>query len=205
MRLFGLTGGVASGKSAVAARFRERGMAVIDADALARQVVEPGTEGLAEVVTAFGADMLAPDGTLDRKALGALVFGDDVARNKLNAILHPRIREATMARARELEAEGATLACYEAALLVENGLADAFRPLVVVAASSEVQRQRIIQRDGLDEAQAEARIAAQLPLADKVSVADYVIDNDGDRAALIQKADWVLDEIVARYAETPSG
>lgn len=199
IRLFGLTGGVASGKSTVAARFRERGLPVIDADALAREVVAPGSEGLNAVIAAFGPHVLASDGTLDRQRLGGIVFNDPAERARLNAILHPRIRDATMARAAELDAQGVRLACYEAALLVENGLADAFRPLVVVAAPRELQRRRIQERDGLSESEADARIGAQLPLEDKIAVADYVIDNTGSLDDVIAAADRALDSIVEQY------
>src|SRR5580658_10202629 len=129
MRVFGLTGGIASGKSTVAARFAARGVPVLDADAFAREVVAIGTEGLAEVVAAFGAGVLFPDGSLDRKALAAIVFADETSRRRLQAITHPRIAALTATRTAEL-AGREPLACYEAALLVENGLADAFRPLV---------------------------------------------------------------------------
>ena len=199
IRLFGLTGGVASGKSTVAARFRERGLPVIDADALAREVVAPGSEGLQAVVAAFGPLVLASDGTLDRQRLGRIVFNDPAERARINAILHPRIRDATMARAAELDAQGVRLACYEAALLVENGLADAFRPLVVVAAPRALQRRRIQERDGLSESEADARIGAQLPLEDKIAVADHVIDNTGSLDDVVAAADRVLDAIVEQY------
>jgi dephospho-CoA kinase len=205
IRLFGLTGGMASGKSTVAARFRERGLEVIDADQVAREVVEPCSEGLAAVVETFGEGVLGPDGRLDRATLAARVFGDPVERRKLEGILHPRIAARTRARAQELADEGVRLACYEAALLVENGLAEAFRPLVVVAAPRAAQIARIASRDGLDAAQAEARIAAQLPLEAKVSVADHVIDNAADRAALIARADEVLDAIVQVYGPMRTG
>jgi dephospho-CoA kinase len=194
-RLFGLTGGLASGKSLVAARFRARGVPVIDADQLAREVVAPGTEGLAEIVRAFGPGVLRPDGALDRAAVAALVFGDDAKRRTLNAILHPRIGALTAQRAADLAAQGEELACYEAALLVENGLADAFRPLVVVAAAEEVQVARAMARDGATEAEARARIAAQMPLGAKIAVADHVIENVGDRAATERRADEVLEAI----------
>jgi dephospho-CoA kinase len=200
--LFGLTGGLASGKSTVAARFRARGVPVIDADQIAREVVVPGTEGLAEVVAAFGREVLAPDGSLDRKRLGEVVFGDDDKRRRLNAILHPRIGARTFSLAAELDARGEPLACYEAALLVENGAADAFRPLVVVAAPEEVQVARAMARDGSTEEQARARIHAQMPLAAKIAVADHVIENDGDRAATERRADQVLDAI-RRAREAP--
>jgi len=193
--LFGLTGGLASGKSTVAARFRERGVSVIDADKLAREVVAPGSPGLAEVVRAFGEDILLPDGSLDRAKLGARVFSDPASRRVLNGILHPRIGELTMARAAELAARGERLACYEAALLVENGLADAFRPLVVVAVPEEVQVARAMVRDGSTEAEARARLLAQKPLADKIAVADHVIDNAGSREETERQADRVLQAI----------
>jgi dephospho-CoA kinase len=181
MRLFGLTGGLASGKSTVAARLRELGIPVIDADQLAREVVAPGTDGLSAVVAAFGADVLDASGALDRAKLASIVFSDPERRRTLNGILHPRIAALTATRAAELATQGHTLACYEAALLVENGLADAFRPLVVVAVPPEMQVARAMARDGATEEQARARLAAQLPLADKIRVADHVIDNSGDR------------------------
>ncbi|MEM1029409.1 MAG: dephospho-CoA kinase [Myxococcota bacterium] len=195
MTLFGLTGGVASGKSTVAHRFAARGVPVIDADEVARDVVAPGTEGLAEVVAAFGAGIATPDGHLDRAALGLIVFHDASARRRLEAITHPRIAAGTRDRAAALAANGVALACYEAALLVENGLQDAFRPLVVVAASPDVQRQRLSARDGIDAAEAQRRLDAQLPLAAKIAVADHVIDNGGTIEALKMAADGVLDAI----------
>src|SRR5437899_525791 len=123
MHLFGLTGGIASGKSAVAARLRARGVPVIDADALAREVVAKGSEGLAEIVKAFSEDVLAPDGSLDRKRVADRVFHDANARRTLNAITHPLIGALTSRRAAELASRGEPLACYEAALIVENHMA----------------------------------------------------------------------------------
>jgi dephospho-CoA kinase len=195
--LFGLTGGLASGKSTVAARFRAQGLPVIDADALAREVVATGTEGLAEVVRAFGPAVLLPDGSLDRARVAALVFNDPDRRRQLNAIVHPRIAALTAERAAALDAQGVPLACYEAALLVENRLADAFRPLVVVAVPEAVQVARAVARDGATEEQARSRIAAQLPLADKIAVADYVIDNSGAREDTERQADEVLRALSA--------
>src|SRR5262245_43773134 len=127
--VFGLTGGIATGKSAVAARWRARGLAVIDADQIARDVVKPNTEGLAAVVAAFGPGVLLPDGSLNRKKMADLAFADEVARKRLEALLHPRIAVLSAERTREAEAAGHPLACYEAALLVERGLAETFRPL----------------------------------------------------------------------------
>ncbi len=198
VHLFGLTGGIASGKSAVAARLRERGVPVIDADQLAREVVAPGTEGLAEVARAFGSDVVLPDGTLDRKAVAARVFGDDAQRKRLNAILHPRITALTLTRAEELRQKGEPLGCYEAALLVENGVADAFRPLVVVSAPEAVQIARTAARDAATEDEARARIRAQMPLDAKVMLADFVIDNTGSLDDLRAATDRTLEAICAR-------
>lgn len=206
MHLFGLTGGIASGKSAVAARFAARGVPVIDADKLAREVVLPGTTGLAAIVETFGSDVLHADGTLDRPKLGDLVFADADARRKLNAIVHPRIAMLGAERTAELAARGEPVACYEAALLVENGLTEGFRPLVVVAASPAVQARRVEMRDGLDRARAEARIAAQMPLDEKVRLADVVVHNEGTLDELEREADRALREVldkvgapIARY------
>ncbi|MGK3963206.1 dephospho-CoA kinase [Sorangium sp. So ce118] len=201
--LFGLTGGLGSGKSTVAARFRAQGLPVIDADALAREVVAKGTEGLGEVVRAFGPEVLLPDGSLDRARVAAVVFADPGKRRQLNAIVHPRITALTLERAAALEAQGEPLACYEAALLVENRVVDAFRPLVVVAVPEAVQIARAMARDGVTEDEVRARLEAQLPLSSKVAVADYVIENSGDRAATERQADEVLASIRARFA--PSG
>jgi dephospho-CoA kinase len=203
IRVFGLTGGVASGKSVVAARLRERGVEVIDADQVARDVVRPGTDGLAEIATTFGNDVIAPNGSLDRAALGRLVFADEARRKTLEAILHPRIAAETARRIAELDARGVALACYDAALLVERGLQDAFRPLVVVSLPRDLQRERLMRREGIDAGEADRRIDAQSPLDRKVAVADYVIDNRGSVEELRREVDRVLDAIVAARGEPP--
>jgi len=197
MKVFGLTGGLASGKSTVAARFREQGLPVIDADQLAREVVDKGTSGLTAIVEAFGPEVLLPDGALDRKKVADIVFGDVEKRKTLNAIVHPRIAMRSAELVRGYEERGETLVCYEAALLVENRVSDAFRPLVVVAVSPEVQVERAMARDKATEAEARARIAAQFPLAEKVKAADYVIDNSGSREETLRQADEVLAKIRA--------
>lgn len=203
MLLFGLTGGIASGKSTVAARFRERGVPVIDADQVARDVVAPGSDGLAAVTAAFGEAVLDPSGALDRKKLAAIAFADEAARKKLNGILHPRIGMRTAELSAELAAAGHAVACYEAALLIENRVADAFRPLVVVAAPEATQIQRAVARDAMTPAEAEARVRAQLPLAEKRKVADHVIENDGDLSRLIARADEVLDAVLRAAPGAP--
>jgi dephospho-CoA kinase len=204
MHLFGLTGGIASGKSAVAARLRARGLPVLDADALAREVVAPGTEGLAALVAAFGAGVLTPAGELDRKRLADIVFRDPKSRATLNAITHPRISELTATRTQELAARGEPLGCYEAALIVENGLADLFRPLVVVSAPEATQIARAVARDGATEADVRARVAAQLPLTSKAAVADIILQNTGTLAELAERTDAVLDRICAAQQIDPA-
>jgi dephospho-CoA kinase len=198
VHLFGLTGGIASGKSAVAARLRSRGVPIIDADALSRDAVAVGSAGLAEVVTAFGPEVLTPDGALDRKKLAAIVFGDDAKRKLLNSIVHPRVTALTLEHAARLRDAGEPLGCYEAALIVENGVSDMFRPLVVVAAPEDVQVARACARDRATPDEARARIRAQMSLAEKTKVADYVIDNDGTLEDLQRKTDEVLAQVCAK-------
>ncbi|MDF1565074.1 MAG: dephospho-CoA kinase [Deltaproteobacteria bacterium] len=194
----GLTGGIGSGKSTVARLLAERGAAHIDADQLAREVVEPGQPALAEIVEAFGPVVVDAGGRLRRDVLGARVFADPQARARLEAITHPRIRELAAARMREAEAAGHRHIVYEAALLVEVGLAATFDHLVVVSADEATQIERVMARDGCSEAEARARIAAQLPLAQKVAVADTVVDNTGTPEETARQVDALLARL-----ETP--
>ena len=175
MRLIGLTGGVGSGKTTVAALLRELGASVVDADEGARAVVEPGTPGFAEVVAAFGPDYIK-DGRLDREKLGALVFNDAAAREKLNAITHPLIREWMAARTAEALQAGDTV-IQDVPLLYENGLDRMFDSVIVVYAPVDVQVQRLVQGRGFTEERARAVIAAQMSIEDKRRRATYVIDN----------------------------
>ncbi len=197
--VIGLTGGIASGKSAVAQQLAARGAAIVDADLIARQVVEPGQPALAELVARFGVAILAPDGTLDRKRLGAIVFADSRARADLQRITHPRIAAASATAIARYARAGAQVVFYEAALLVENRTHLGFAGLLVVAASPAVQRARIVARDGLTGAEADARIAAQAPLADKLAAATWVVQNDGDREHLHAQVDTVIAAIEARF------
>lgn len=199
MVVIGLTGGIACGKSAVSSRLQGYGVVVVDADQVARDVVLPGSAGLAAVVDAFGASVLLPDGALDRKSLGARVFGDDAARARLNAILHPRIAAESAARFASLSGQGHGFVVYDAALLIENGIHRAMEAVVVVTAQPAVQRARLMARDGLTLAEADARIAAQWPLAKKVAEAHHVIDNSGDREALDARVREVYALLVTRY------
>jgi len=196
MLVFGLTGGIASGKSAVAARFRtHHRVPVIDADQLSRDAVAVGSDGLAAVVAAFGRDVLQDDGALDRKKLAAVVFGNDERRRTLNGIVHPIVGRLSLEATEAYRAAGEALLCYEAPLLVENGMADAFRPLVVVSAPEELQVERAIRRDGATREDALARVRAQLPLAAKVAAADHVIENTGSLDDLHRRTDEVLAAI----------
>jgi dephospho-CoA kinase len=210
VHVFGLTGGIASGKSAVAARFRARTLPVLDADLLARDVVAKGTDGLAAIVQAFGDRVLDENGALDRAAVAKLVFGDEKALADLNAIVHPRIGMLMARRTSELAQQGEPLVCYEATLIVERGLADAFRPLVVVSAPPEAQVARAMKRDDASESDVRKRLAAQMPLEAKVRAADIVIDNSGSLETLLERADQALFAVCAkvgidveRYARAP--
>ena len=174
-RLIGLTGGIACGKSAVERFLTECGATVIDADQLARAVVAPGSEGLREVIAAFGPDLLLPSGALDRTAL----FADAEARARLNAILHPRIAAASQQAIAAAFAAGAPLIVYSAALLVEGGTHRGFDGLLVVTCSPALQRARLATRDGLSPDEVDQRLAAQMPLADKEAAATWLIHNDG--------------------------
>jgi dephospho-CoA kinase len=172
-----LTGGIGSGKSAVATRLAELGAVIIDSDRLAREVVAPGTEGFDEVVAAFGPGVVAPDGSLDRAELGKRVFGDEAARRKLEAIIHPRVR----ARAAELAvaAPPGTVVINDVPLLVEAGLADQYEAVIVVFASEETRIARLMRDRGMSEQEAKARIAAQATDEQRHAVADFEIVNEG--------------------------
>ncbi len=191
----GLTGGVASGKSTVSAILRDLGAVVIDADVLAREVVAPGTDGLAEVVEAFGPDVLTADGQLDRPALGGKVFADEEARRRLEAIIHPRVR----ARAAELEAQAApdAVVVHDIPLLAETGQANTFDAVIVVDVPVETQVRRMMHERDLSRADAEARVAAQASREDRRAVATYVIDNTGTRENLRDRVAEVFDKLIA--------
>jgi dephospho-CoA kinase len=195
MRIVGLTGGIGSGKSTFSALLRERGAAVVDADRLARDAVAPGSAGLAEVVRAFGEDILDASGALDRKRMAARVFADPVARRRLEAIVHPYVRAGMAAEVRRLAATGAPLALYDVPLLYEAGREGDVDVVVVVWAPREAQLARLAARDGMSAAEAEARIAAQMPLDEKARRADFVVVNDGTLADLAAKADALLGDL----------
>jgi dephospho-CoA kinase len=181
--LVGLTGGIATGKSTVSTMFAHLGAKVVDADLLAREVVMPGQPAHAEIVKEFGTDVLQEDGSLDRKRLGAIVFADAARRKRLEALTHPAIhlRQQRILSVYEEEAfEGVVI--WDAALLIESGSAKRMDRVVVVVADPATELARLMARDGYSEAEARGRIASQMPLDEKVKVADYVVDNSGSRA-----------------------
>jgi dephospho-CoA kinase len=181
MRIIGLTGGIASGKSTVAVLLERQGAAVVDADRLAREVVEPGEEALAAIVAEFGAKVLNSDGSLNRAALGEIVFADPAARRTLEGITHPAIRKRAQERLDRLEQTGTPVAFYVAPLLFEAGLAPRFKEIWVVSVTPETQLERLMARDGLERAAALARIASQMPMEEKRERGTLVIDNSGTR------------------------
>jgi len=192
MRLVGLTGGIASGKSSLAAALRDLGAPVIDADALARDAVRPGSEALSAIREAFGDGVLAPGGALDRKRMAAVVFSDAGARARLEAIVHPAVREAVRDETARLAAAGHGLAFYDVPLLYESGLDSLVDCVVVVYAPPALQRSRLVERDGIAPEEADARIAAQMPIGEKARRADVVVANEGDLASLRAKAGPLL-------------
>jgi dephospho-CoA kinase len=196
--LVGLTGGIATGKSFVSQLLRQRGCVIIDADVLAREAVAPGEPALARIAEAFGGDVITPDGALDRRKLGAIVFADPAKRKRLEEIVHPAIRERFAQQVADLEKRGFTgLVFYDAAILIESLNDKSVEKIVVVTTDEATQRARLIARDGIDSAEVERRIASQMPLAEKIELADYVIDNSGDRAATEAQLERVLQALEA--------
>ncbi|HLM47216.1 MAG TPA: dephospho-CoA kinase [Myxococcaceae bacterium] len=197
MKLYGLTGGIASGKSTVSRMLRELGAHVLDADVIAREVVEPGTPGLQAVAERFPG-VLGPDGRLDRAKLGARVFGDPQERAALNALLHPLIGQQFMLRTQALAEQGVERVLYDAPLLIENRLHLGMDGVVLVWVPREEQKARLMARDGLDEAAADARLAAQLPLDEKRQHATWVVDNSGELGTTRARVEEVWRAMLAR-------
>lgn len=191
----GLTGGVGSGKSTVSALLAGHGAVVIDADALAREVVEPGTPGFDAVVERFGRGVVGADGALDRPALAAIVFNDEGARADLNAIVHPLVGRRTAELMAATEPDD--IVVYDVPLLVESGLAEGFDVVVVVLADAEIRVQRLADR-GMTEADARARMAAQATDDQRRAVADEIVTNDGSRDELAVQVDALWERLAAR-------
>jgi dephospho-CoA kinase len=196
-----LTGGIAAGKSTVAARLAEHGAIVIDADQLAREAVAPGSPGLAAVVERFGAAVLTDDGALDRAALGSIIFGDETERAALNAIVHPEVRRLYRAHVdRIAEGNPDAIFVYDVPLLVEARAADEFALVVVAHAPAEVRVDRLVDLRGLDRASALARVQAQASDAERLALADVVIDTSGTLESTIEQVDALWRRLVADRA-----
>ncbi|MGF9661632.1 dephospho-CoA kinase [Arthrobacter crystallopoietes] len=195
----GLTGGIAAGKSLVARRLSERGAVLVDADVLAREVVEPGTEGLAAVAAAFGREVINDDGGLDRAALGAIVFGDPAKREQLNAIVHPLVR----ARSAQLVAEAGpgSIVVQDIPLLVETGQGAAFHLVLVVDAPEEIRVRRMVDLRGMAPEDARSRIAAQATAEQRRAAADVVLENVSSAEDLLAAVDRLWDERLVPFAE----
>ena len=196
MYLIGLTGGIASGKSTVARRLYEHGAVHIDADDLARRVVEPGTPALAAIVEAFGEGVLLPGGGLDRAKLAAIVFADAEARERLNAIVHPAVRELAAKLIAKVEAEQPdAVVVYDVPLLVEAAVDHPFDLVVVTNAPRRTQVKRLVEERGLDPIHAEARVDAQASNTERVAIADVVIDTDGTLGHTMSQTDALWQRV----------
>lgn len=195
MKLVGLTGGIASGKSTVAEILARQGAAIINADVLAREVVEPDRQAWTEIVNTFGTAVLQPDRALDRQKLRAIIFDDPDARKKLESIIHPQVRALAEQRIREHAAAGYAVIVYEVPLLFEGNLQEWLRPVILVACDVDTQRKRLQSRDNLSAVQAQKHIEAQMSLEEKRRLADYVIENNGSLEDLERQVQAVLEKI----------
>lgn len=195
MKWLGLTGGIASGKSEVSRILTQKGIPVVDADQVAREVVIPGSQGLSQVVKEFGDSILSPDGSLDRTKMGKLVFTDPNKLKQLEMILHPLIQARVKKLRQQLLEKQVAVAFYDVPLLFEKRLQDQFDGILVVWCSPQQQLQRLILRDGLSESQAQRRIDLQLSIDEKKNQADWVIDNSGPVDRLPEKVSEILQKI----------
>jgi dephospho-CoA kinase len=199
MALYGLTGGIGAGKSTVCRLLEEQGVTVVGADDVGRQVVAPGSEGLAAIVAAFGPEVLDDSGALNRRALGALVFGDAAKRRQLEDIMHPLVKQRSQAIFAELARAGVPIIVYESALLFETDRHLEMQGVIVVIANEAARVARVQQRDGSTEAAVRARIQAQMDEAEKRQRADYVLDNNGDLDDLRRQVQTLVAQL--RQAE----
>ncbi|MGI6066179.1 MAG: dephospho-CoA kinase [Bacillota bacterium] len=196
MKVIGLTGGIASGKSTVSRVLEKQGAKIIDADIIARDIVQPGCPALAEIVKVFGKETLLPDGRLDRVYLGQKVFQNQSLRKVLNSITHPKIREQIIEELRKIERESPeAIAVVDAPLLIEAGLVDMVDEVWLVALPEEVQVNRLMNRDGLSQEEAKRRIGSQLPLAEKQKYAKHIIDTSGSINDTVNKVVKLWQEV----------
>ena len=193
MKKIGLTGGIASGKSTVSSYLKQKGIWVVDADAVSRELTQPGGAAIPAIQSTFGDEYILPDGALDRKKMGALVFADASKRETLNALLHPMILSEIN---RRMEAAGGKLAVVDAALLIETGLYRQVDEIWLVTVDKDTQLRRLMQRDGFSAAEAASRIRSQMPTEQKKKYADRCIDNSGELSETYRQVDEILGEII---------
>ncbi|QIG40836.1 dephospho-CoA kinase [Microbacterium sp. 4R-513] len=202
MPLVALTGGIASGKSTIAARLAEHGAVVVDADQIVRDVQQPGSPVLADIAAEFGASMIRPDGSLDRAALGGRVFGDDAAVKRLNAIVHPAVRLESARRFAKAFADDADgVVVYDVPLLVEARVDDPWELIIVAHAPADVRQRRLVELRGMSETDAAARIGSQVPDEARLAVADVVIDTAGSIDETLGQTDDVWERLPKLIAE----
>lgn len=192
MKWLGLTGGIGCGKSTVSRSLQAHGIPVIDADDIAKKVVETGSAGLRSIVTAFGPQVLQADGSLDRRKLGQIVFGHPQRLKQLESLLHPLIQAETLRQRQKLEQQGESIAVYDVPLLFETKAQDQFDYIVVVSCTPEQQKERLRRRNAYSEKEIEERVSAQLPLSRKEEDADFVLHNDQDEQHLIRETDRLM-------------
>ncbi len=192
-KIIGLTGGIASGKSTVSNWLLSQGYPVVDADIAARKVVEPGMPALEKIRKAFGDDVLLPDGTLDRKRLGSIIFANEEKRQTLNVIVHPAVREWMRQETERAFGEGASIVIMDIPLLFESKLTHMVEETILVYVTKEIQLKRLMERDGYMEADALARIHAQMPIDEKKELADYIVDNNGPLSETIEQMRQIMD------------
>ena len=198
MSVYGLTGGIGAGKSTVANMFQESGIPVVSADDVGREVASKGSDGLAEIVRSFGLDVLDSNGELDRRKLGTLIFNDPDRRRKLEAILHPRVRDQSRELFSQLEQAGNQIVVYESALLYETQRHTEMRGVILVTASEEQRIARVRSRDGSEEEAVRQRIKAQMDDEEKRGLADYIIENNGDLQVLRREVDSLIELLLGR-------
>lgn len=195
MLTFGLTGGIATGKSTINKVFAEYNIPLVDADIIARKVVEPKTEGLYALGKEFGAQYINADGSLNRSKLGDLVFSDSKARKRLDRIMFPLILEESENQIKQLHIDGHNIVGYDSALIIESGLADGFRPLIVVYCTEEQQIDRLMKRNNLSWSKAMNRICSQMPARDKIAYADYTINTGGTKEESANQALEIIKKL----------
>lgn len=193
MKWIGLTGGIACGKSTVSRMLKDRDVPLVDADEIARDIVRPGTPGLKSIIGLFGEEVLLPDGSLDRRKLGQMVFGNPDRLHSLEAITHPLIREEVRRRRRLFEGMGAPLAIYDIPLLFETNSKDQFDAVIVVSCTKGQQKERLLRRNQWSEDEIEMRIASQLPIASKEQQADFVLSNNRDEQNLLKEFNRLME------------